>query len=95
MINKASLNKNIKSILAYVRNSGWTGEYVIINNIINELEETNRDHEIINLVQNYGTVACRDFFYNFKKFATDKKGKFNERALFNAFAAFDSGAAKL
>ena len=88
-----STNKDLHRIESYIKKKGWTDDYVILNNIVCDLEKNGEGDELLELINNYDTCKCREFFYKFKKFVTDKKGKRNLLRLENVWQAFDSAMA--
>ena len=85
-----SIHPRIRKIKNYYAEMGWVRETVFLNNLIVEIEGTEKARQMSALLKKPDTCRTRDFFEQFKHIATDKKGKYDSLYMENAFQAFDS-----
>ena len=85
-----SIHPYIKRIKRYYAKMGWLKETIFLDNLIVEIEGTEKARQMSSLFGKVDTCRIRDFFEDFKHISTNKKGEFDCMDWENAWQAFDS-----
>lgn len=69
--NMISTTNAVKKIFKYLQIKGWKDEALLFKRVIESIEKTDKEKELILIIENHSSLELRKFFENdkFKKFA--------------------------